>query len=113
MPAKKPRAPAHLTPETATWWRSVVTDYELEPHHVRLLTATCEAWDRLQQARETIDRDGLTVRTGDGGLKAHPCIAIERDARTGFARLLREMDLDVDPPSDRSRPPALTSNRRA
>ena len=69
MPAKKPRAPAHLTPETATWWRSVVTDYELEPHHVRLLTATCEAWDRLQQARETIDRDGLTVRTGDGGLK--------------------------------------------
>lgn len=82
------------------------------PHHLRLLRLACEAWDRTQQARETLDRDGLTVPTGDGGLKAHPCIGIERDSRLAFARLLRELDLDAEPPPDRARAPALRSNRR-
>ena len=104
--------PAHLAPETADWWCAVLGDYELEAHHLRLLRLACEAWDRCQQAREILDRDGLTVPTGDGGLKAHPAIGIERDARTAFARLLRELDLDAEPPPDRARPPALRSNRR-
>lgn len=104
--------PAHLAPETAAWWNAVLGDYDLEAHHLRLLRLACEAWDRCQQAREILDRDGLTVPTGEGGLKAHPAIGIERDARTAFARLLRELDLDADQPPERARPPALRSNRR-
>ena len=111
MPAKKHKAPDHLAPETAAWWLSVHEDYELQQHHVRLLTLAAESFDRCQQAREAIAAEGMTIRTGDGGLKAHPCIAIERDARLAFARLVRELDLDVEPPTER-RPPALRSNRR-
>ena len=107
-----PDPPAHLRPETADWWRSVLADYQLEDHHVRLLHLACEAWDRCQQAREEIDRDGLTIATGDGGLKAHPCVAVERDARLAFARLVRELDLDAGAPSESRRPPSLVSNRR-
>ena len=107
-----PDPPAHLKPETAEWWRSVLTDYELEDHHVRLLRLACESWDRCQQAREEIDRDGLTIKTGDGGLKAHPAVAIERDARLAFARLVRELDFDAGAPSESRRPPSLVSNRR-
>ena len=44
MPTKSIKAPPHLTPETADWWRSVQSDYDLEPHHVRLLTLACEAF---------------------------------------------------------------------
>ena len=79
---------------------------------MRLLTLAAEALDRCAQAREAVDKDGLTVRTADGGLKTHPCIAIERDARLAFARLLRELDLDVEPPASDRRPPSLRSNRR-
>jgi P27 family predicted phage terminase small subunit len=104
--------PAHLAPETALWWGAVLGEYQLEAHHLRLLRLACEAWDRCQQAREILGRDGLTTGTEAGGLKAHPCIAIERDARLAFARLLRELDLDAGPPQDRGRPPALHSNRR-
>lgn len=104
--------PAHLAPETADWWRAVLVEYALEPHHLRLLRLACEAWDRTQQAREILDRDGLTTETETGGLKAHPAVAIERDARLAFARLLRELDLDAETAPDRARPPALRSNRR-
>lgn len=107
-----PEPPPHLTPQTAEWWRTVLKDYELEGHHLRLLQSAAETWDRMQQAREMIDRDGLTVPTGDGGMKAHPCVAIERDTRLAFARLVRELDLDAGAPAERSRPPALGSNRR-
>ena len=108
---KRPKAPAHLKPDTANWWVSVHLDYQLEPHHTRLLTLAGESWDRCQQAREAVDMDGITVKTGDGGIKAHPAIGIERDARLAFARLVRELDLDVDPPASGRRPPSLASNR--
>lgn len=109
---RKPSAPAHLAPETGAWFVSVMTDFALEQHHVRLLTLACEAFDRCTEARELLARDGLTISTTDGGMKAHPAIAIERDCRLAFARLVRELDLDVDPPSAGRRPPALASNRR-
>ena len=109
---RRPKAPAHLRPPTAKWWRGVLEEYQLEPHHVRLLTLAGEAFDRCTQAREAVDADGITVKTGDGGLKAHPAVAIERDSRLAFARLLRELDLDVEPPASDRRPPSLRSNRR-
>ncbi|MCC8972160.1 P27 family phage terminase small subunit [Bradyrhizobium brasilense] len=113
MKAKTPKAPGHLAEPTRAWWRSVVKEYALEQHHLRLLQAACEAWDRLQEARELLLRDGLTVEGREGGLRPHPCIAIERDSRIGFSRLIRELDLDSEPASStRSAPPALRSNRR-
>lgn len=108
----KPKAPPHLAPATRKWWLSVHDDYSLEPHHVRLLTLAGEAFDRSVQARELIAKDGLTVPTSDGGLKAHPAVGIERDARLAFARLVRELDLDAGAPADTPRPPSLQSNRR-
>jgi P27 family predicted phage terminase small subunit len=100
-----------LSAEAAVWWLSVVRDYSLEPHHLRLLQAACEAWDRCQQAREEVKANGLTFKDNAGNLKANPAVAIERDARTLFARLVRELDLDAEGPAERARPPALRSNR--
>lgn len=31
------KAPAHLAPETARWWRAVVRTWALEEHHIRIL----------------------------------------------------------------------------
>jgi phage terminase small subunit len=112
-PIELPAPPPHLTPETADWWRTIVADYDLEPHHLKLLEAAADAWDRMVQARATVLADGLMVE-GDRGPKQHPCVAIERDARVAFARLLRELDLDapVPAPGPYHPPPMLRSNRR-
>jgi phage terminase small subunit len=107
-----PKPPPHLRPATAQWFASVVGNYEMEAHHVRLLTLACEAWDRGQQAREIIDRDGITFVDRFGCPKPRPEVAVERDSRIAFARLIREIGIDLAEPAE-SRPPALRSNRRA
>lgn len=105
------QAPLHLRPATRRWWASVVKTWDLEAHHCRLLTLACEAFDRSEEAREQVAREGLTVLDRFEQVKPHPCAAIERDAKVTFARLLRELDLDVDAPAEANRPPVLQRYR--
>lgn len=112
MQRRGPTPPDHLSTEAKSWWRAVHRDFDLEEHHRHLLHLACEAWDRCQQARAILDAEGPVFKDDRGNVRAHPAIGIEKDARTGFARLVRELDLDTEPPPSRSRPPALRSNRR-
>jgi P27 family predicted phage terminase small subunit len=102
MPKK---VPSHLKTATKKWWNDVSKSYELEPHHIRLLTLAAEAWDRCAQAREAVDREGLTYTSRLGEIKIRPEVGVERDSRTAFARLLRELALDIEPPPESARPP--------
>jgi phage terminase small subunit len=96
-------APPHLQPNTRRWFAGVTDEYDLEPHHERLLQAAAEAWDRLQEAREVLRKEGTYVE-GRYGKRAHPAVAVERDSRLAFARLLRELDLDGEPAPIPDRP---------
>ena len=98
------RVPSHLASATKRWYRQVLDDYALEPHHLRLLTLAAEAWDRCGQARTVLAEQGIVVIDRNGQPKAHPAVAIERDSRIAFARLMRELDLDGEPGPD-PRPP--------
>jgi phage terminase small subunit len=105
--------PEHLSASCRDWWQSVTDDYSLEPHHLRLLQLAAEAWDRCSQARAVLDEQGLVYENRFGNPMPRPEVAIERDSRLAFARLLRELDLDVEPPSEpRRRPAPLRSNNR-
>ena len=74
-------APAHLRPATRDWFASVLADFELEEHHVRLLTLAGEAWDRGEQAREVLDKDELTYTDRFGAPRARPGPAPRRSRR--------------------------------
>jgi len=107
MTTKIPKAPAHLAPDTARWWRLLVGKYAFDSHHLRLLQAAAEAWDLKEKARQQVAAEGLTAANRFGELRPHPAVAIERDARTAFARLVRELALaDEDIPDNR--PPRLS-----
>ena len=112
MTDKAVRAPRHLKASTRRWWTAVAEQWILEEHHLRLLTLAGEAWDRGQEARAVIRREGLTCATKAGGPRLHPCVRVETDSRVAFARLLRELDLDVTPPAETKRPPSLRSIAR-
>ena len=106
----KQKAPAHLAQPTAVWWQSVVDEYELDEHHKRLLTLAAESWDRCVQAREAIAVHGLTFVDRFGSPHARPEVAVERDCKIGFARLVREIGLDLFQP-DESRPNKLRGGK--
>lgn len=99
-----PQPPEHLEPDTAAWWASVVARYVLQEHHLRLLTAAAECWDRAQQARAVLETQGLTFDDRFGSPHPRPEVKIENTAKVTFARLLRELCLDLEPPSE-TRPP--------
>ena len=99
-----PGAPRHLSTESRRLWRTVVAEYELAGHHLALLERACEALDRLKEARAAIKADGAYV-PGRFGVRAHPALAVEATSRIAFARIVRELGLDIDAPAV-SRPPS-------
>ncbi|MFH1419621.1 MAG: P27 family phage terminase small subunit [Planctomycetota bacterium] len=109
MAKKRPEPPAHLRPDTRGWWQSVVAEYVLEAHHIRLLTLAAEAWDRGEQAREALAEHGTTYIDRFQQPHSRPEVAVERDSRVAFARILRELALDVSEPAEH-RTPSIAGN---
>jgi P27 family predicted phage terminase small subunit len=105
--APRPRPPQHLREQTRKWWAAIVDEYELESHHLRLLSLACAAWDRASAAREVIDADGAVYQDRFGQPKARPEVAIERNSMIAFARLMRELSLDAGDAPAEVRPPRL------
>jgi hypothetical protein len=93
----RPAAPAGLSPAMARWWDQVLKEHELEPHRLHLLMLAARAFDRCEEARVAIAQKGTTYEDRFGAPRLRPEVAIERDNRLAFARLLR--DLDLRPPS--------------
>lgn len=89
--------PPHLSPTAAAWWRHVVAGWAPDHHHLLLLRLACEALDQAEAARAVVAREGLTVPTADGSVRAHPCLAAATAARAQFASLVAQLDLDVQP----------------
>ncbi len=104
------KAPNHLRAATKRWFAEVVEAFELESHHVRLLTLAAESWDRCQEARAILDKEGLTFEDRYGSPRSRPEIAVERDSRLAFARLIRELGFDVATPEN-TRPPRIGGQR--
>ena len=103
-------SPQHLRPDTAAWYEAVLREFDLEEHHKRLLRMACEAWDAAQAAREAVAKHGMVYDDRFGQPRLRPEVNVERDARISFARLLRELAIDVVEPGEPSRPPTLPAN---
>ena len=104
--SKLPKPPEHLSAASKQWWLEIADGFELEPHHIRLLTLAAQAWDRCEEARAALAKHGITYQDSLGQPKTRPEVAVERDSRIAFARLLRELGLE-SAPADAPRPPSL------
>lgn len=107
-PASRPKAPSTLSAPARDLWRSLVAEYGIaDAAGLSLLQAAMQSWDRAAQARELIARDGPLVQSGSGP-RAHPAIAMERDALRAFLTAMRQLNFDVEPLRDGpGRPPGV------
>ena len=104
------KIPNHLQKEGREFWRAVLSDYELEDsHHLKLLETASQCLDRIAQARRQILKHGGFYKDRFGQPKEHPAHKTERDNKVLFARLLRELNLDVEPPKE-ARIPGLSGD---
>jgi P27 family predicted phage terminase small subunit len=106
MKTKTPKPPDHLKFNDRKFWRGVLRDYEITEHHdLKLLAEACSCIDRIDEARQEIEKVGSYYIDRFGQPKEHPGQRTERDNKILLARLLRELCLDIEPPA--SRPPGL------
>ncbi|TIO04099.1 P27 family phage terminase small subunit [Mesorhizobium sp.] len=90
------KIPAHLEAATRKWVAGIIADFDLESYHFKILVKAAEAHDRGEEARKILKADGIVITDRFGTKKAHPAVAIERDARVAFMRGVRELGLDID-----------------
>ena len=103
---KKTKPPRDLSPEGKKLWYRIFASADMDEPAVILLDSLCRSWDRTQQAREIIARDGpvLTETTAAGNTKSrmHPACQIERDASATMMRAWRLLGFDQQPPEEAS-----------
>ena len=98
------RPPKNLSREAKKIWREINAEFELDYQAMVILKTALEAYSRLQAAREQIDAEGLTCLSLGGFLKPHPCLKIEKEARSGMLQAWRMLNLDLEPPGPNGQP---------
>jgi P27 family predicted phage terminase small subunit len=87
--------PSHLGAKARAWAESVLdVPGEATETDVKLVILAAEALDRAATARRQIGREGITYTDRFGAPRAHPAVAVERDARAAFSRLVAQLGLD-------------------
>lgn len=111
MAEKLNKPPAGLSEAAQRWWHQVMKEYESWSADALLtLESALQAYDRWQQAKGEIDRDGLTGTDRFGQSRLHPACAVERDSRAAMLRALAALGLE--PPAE-AKPDASALGRRA
>ena len=104
-------SPKHLTPPARRLFDAILELYELAEHDRAVLVKALEAWERAEQARLLIAANGLLVTSRLGELRAHPAVAIERDARHAFLVAMKQLGLDYEPTPAQARTAAARKAR--
>jgi phage terminase small subunit len=98
----KPKPPTDLSAAAKKLWRTVYDSGDFDPPAMVLLDSLARSWDRVQQARALILKDGIVLvektAHGDEKSRANPACAIERDASASMMRAWRLLGFDQAPP---------------
>jgi phage terminase small subunit len=98
------RAPSGLGQKGRRFWKKVVSEYELENHHLELLFQASRCLDDISDAETAVEAHGSRYfKDRYGQLKEHPACSDIKQLRGLFQRLIREIGLDVN--TANTRPP--------
>jgi len=90
--------PSHLEEPEQALFRQLIAEYQIDDAaSISLLATAMEAHMRMRHARERIALDGEVVKNRFNELRAHPSVAVERDARDAYLRAMRALRLEPKP----------------
>jgi phage terminase small subunit len=85
-----PNPPPHLSKKMKEFWCSVFKLATPQPFEVLILKEACEAFDRAEQARRILKKEGLVYSDRFQQPRSRPEVGIERDSKALFAKLLKQ-----------------------
>jgi len=97
--------PTYLCKSGRAFFEKIYGEFELEEHHIRILELAADCLDRIEKARKILRREGQFIHDRFHQIKEHPGAKALRDDKMVFAKLMRELGLDITI-SD-SKPPGL------
>jgi len=89
----KLRAKNEWEPETRTFFRDVISIYEVDEAHRSLFMGTCENLDRFYRCHKKLKVEGETFSTKTGQVKKHPLCQVLKDSWSGFLMGLKGLGL--------------------
>ena len=87
------RLPDHIGEAGRVWIKKVLKIFQFSDPEMDLLYVAGAALDRLQEIREQIKVEGLTIKDRFDQDKAHPLLSIERDNRLVFSRICNQLQI--------------------
>ena len=95
----KKKVPARrLRAATQKWMQGVRDKWELDTQDLMLLELAGQTWDKIFECGEDIRLHGMTYTDRLNNQKPRPTCRIQNDAISQFARLLRDLNLNLSPP---------------
>jgi P27 family predicted phage terminase small subunit len=97
MPDTAAVATEHLSAWSKRWVAGILGDAGETATDTdrKLLVLAAEAADTAATARRLVRREGIVFTDRLSNIRAHPAVAIEREARAAFSRIVAQLGLDV------------------
>jgi hypothetical protein len=86
-----PRTEIELTGPRLELFDDIRRKWKLEGPDLALLLAALQSLERAARFAAIVDADDPMIGDGRGGLRAHPAVAAERDARSIGTRVLHQL----------------------
>jgi P27 family predicted phage terminase small subunit len=98
------RPPKGLSKEAQTWFRRIVSDYELAEDHAALLLleVALGSWDEMRLCRSTIAREGFTIAGRFGEKRPHPAVSSMARSRSAMLRAFTALGLSFATPEEKA-----------
>ena len=65
-----------------------------------VLSEAMRSWERAEEARRHLDRQGCVVKDRWNQVKPHPAAAIERDSRSAFLQAIKQLGVEIPTEED-------------
>jgi hypothetical protein len=86
-----PRTEIELTGPRQELYSDITRKWKLEGPDLALLLAALQSLERAARFAAIVDADDPMIGDGRGGLRAHPAVNAERDARSIGTRILHQL----------------------
>ncbi|OGP13092.1 MAG: hypothetical protein A2052_03730 [Deltaproteobacteria bacterium GWA2_54_12] len=92
------KAPQGLSKAAVSWWGKLLREYQITDNAgLLLLEQALRSFDRAEEARLIIDKEGAVIRDRFNQARTHPACQVERDSRAAVVKTLAALGIDGGP----------------